>query len=228
MPQDFPDAMLMRYQPKETNWQEFSSLFERLTVVKILRSFGCPQERYDSFVMTQHMECFQKMNVSVLAISEVSLGCKEFVKNGNWGGDLYLDLSQDVCRPTEGSLPFGFLERMLPRPLRRKAPDVRSMFQLGGTYIVTPDFEIMYKHEPESLQDNPSTGLILHMCHNLVARSLTNSTILPYNPNHSAEMITGCWMLYETIPSTIVFSKSSRLKRLKTRSLKVIDSLRSN
>ncbi|KAJ9055203.1 hypothetical protein DSO57_1006557 [Entomophthora muscae] len=221
MPQDFPDAMLMRYQPKETNWQEFSSLFERLTVVKILRSFECPQERYDSFVMTQHMECFQKMNVSVLAISEESLGCKEFVKNGNWGAKM-------SAVPLRDPFPLAFWSGCSLDRCGEKRLMYAACSNWGGTYIVAPDFEIMYKHEPKSLQDNTSTGLILHMCHNLVARSLTNSTILPYNPNHSAEMITGCWMLYETIPSTIVFSKSSRLKRLKTRSLKVIDSLRSN
>lgn len=166
--QDFPRALVLRYPPEYMDWHEFSCLFGRLTVLKVLRGYDCPVTKQETQELTQYLACFEKMNVAVVAICEESQGCKEFLASGMWCGDLYIDPYRDVCRASRAE-SCGGGQRLKLSGFRRKTPKHMSLFQLGGTYIITPDCQIVFKHEPKNATDPPSMGLILFMCHSLTA-----------------------------------------------------------
>ncbi|KAJ9079346.1 hypothetical protein DSO57_1036282 [Entomophthora muscae] len=171
-----PKALVLRYPPDNEDWQEFKGLFRRLTVLKVLRGVGSKQEKQALVELAQYQACFDKLNIGLIAICEESEGCVEFLKTNAWNGDFFVDIYRDVCRPASDTSVNSSVERKkskLPGAFRKKLPRLRGMFQLGGTYIIKPDKEIVFRHEPKDSSDVVCLGNVLTLCHTLSTASRT-------------------------------------------------------
>ncbi|KAJ9055191.1 hypothetical protein DSO57_1006545 [Entomophthora muscae] len=99
----FPSAsVLQRHQTRPT-WQNFQSLFSGLTRLKVLLDFESYKDRWDSSDLCKYQECFDKMGVAMIAISDQLVGSSEFIKYTDWKGEIYLDVNHEVCHGATGS-----------------------------------------------------------------------------------------------------------------------------
>ncbi|KAJ9059280.1 hypothetical protein DSO57_1003897 [Entomophthora muscae] len=144
--QNFPSTLLLKYHPTQTSWHSFQSLFTRLTLLKILPNVECKKAKQEAFELSQYQACFDKMGIATLAICEEPTVGSTYM-DGSWRGDLYLDLSFEVCQT----------------PISNASREP-SFFQPGGTYLVTEDCQVIYAYEPNLAMDSLSTGFILSLC----------------------------------------------------------------
>ncbi|KAJ9059279.1 hypothetical protein DSO57_1003896 [Entomophthora muscae] len=202
--QEFPKTLVLRYPPADVDWHDFSSLFGKLTVLKILWGFECPTAKQEISEINRYMACFKKMNVAMVAVCEESQGSKEFMESGVWCGELYIDPYRDLCK-SEPNKRF-FSKRILD-PFRKKIPKQRSLFQRGGTYIITADCQVVFKHEPEPSPETPSMGLMLFTCYSLTA--FAPKLLEPSNPSAPRRR---SWMKY-IHPSENIEDSAKRQRR---------------
>ncbi|KAJ9067231.1 hypothetical protein DSO57_1001344 [Entomophthora muscae] len=69
-----------------------NSIFaEGITVVKLMRRFGCPLTRYEASEFSEYQETFAALDVRLIGIGFDKAGTKSFLSGGFWKGELYLD-----------------------------------------------------------------------------------------------------------------------------------------
>ncbi|KAJ9059286.1 hypothetical protein DSO57_1003903 [Entomophthora muscae] len=154
---EFPNALVLQYAHPAAPTVNFPKLFKRLTVLKVLNAFDCPTTRRDSRELMQHLPSLTEMGVAIVGVCEQPLGSQGFVDSSQWDCELYLDMYKNVCR---AQLPVGPDQKIITFRRHRR----RSLFQLGGTYLVTPEFNVLYAHEPKDITDIPSIVSILNLC----------------------------------------------------------------
>ncbi|KAJ9059293.1 hypothetical protein DSO57_1003910 [Entomophthora muscae] len=172
--QNFPNASVLQRHETRPVWQNFQSIFSGLTLLKVLPNFESIKDRRDSSELCKYQECFDKMGVAMIAISDQPTGSNEFIKNTNWQGELYLDINHDVCREEVELSTKNFIRRQTSKinlHFHKKRNHSNTLFKLGGTYVVTSDFQVIHAHEPKTLTDSPCAGFILNLC-----RSYTNAS----------------------------------------------------
>ncbi|KAJ9059289.1 hypothetical protein DSO57_1003906 [Entomophthora muscae] len=170
----FPNACVLHRHQTHPEWKNFQSLFQRLSLLKVISDFNSTKNRRDSLELGKYQDCFDKMDVAMMAVSHQLTGSDEFIKHTNWQGELYLDINHEVCRKATGSSTKSFIKRQTTKLgswLHRKQKRSRALFKLGGTYVVTPDFKVIYAHEPKASSDFPNVSFLLNLCRSYVEAS---------------------------------------------------------
>lgn len=68
------------------------SLFsEGITVLKVMRRFGCPLARHEAVQLSCHSQEFARLNVSLVGIGFDTAGSSSFVDGDFWKGRLFVD-----------------------------------------------------------------------------------------------------------------------------------------
>lgn len=160
---EFPNAQVSSYPPARTTFTSFRDLFGQLTVVKILDDFESAKTRQEARQLAINRPFFATMGVALVAISEQPQGSAAFLESSGWKDGLYLDLYRNVCRSASSKS-----QTRLGAAILKFVP--RTTFQVGGTYIVTPNLRILYAHKPRG-EDSPSVAGILNICYNIVTPS---------------------------------------------------------
>ncbi|KAJ9059294.1 hypothetical protein DSO57_1038107 [Entomophthora muscae] len=213
--QEFPNAYILQRHLTRPVWRNFQSLFKGLTLLKVLPNFMCYKDRRDSFELCKYQECFDKMGVPMVAISDQPTGSNEFIKHANWQGELYLNINHDICRHEPDTSAKNFIRRQtskLNSHLNRKQTQARALFKLGGTYVVTSDFQVIYAHEPKSSSDSPCAGFILNLCrsYNAASKSMNSQ----FQPVFTKSLLTERPKLNRWDSSETVSSHASSLPSL--------------
>lgn len=153
----------------------FKSIWENnlrtLTIIRILRRFGCAICRMASIDLTDH---FHKLEIKFPnAVSLVGLGLaktsyEEFKEGEYLDGNLYIDEERNIYKALSfkrfGIFSFyGFCNcrtlyaaKMVgDRKIKGdyKGPD---NYQLGGTYIIDNAGEVVYMHKQKDYFDHPT------------------------------------------------------------------------
>ncbi|KAJ9059287.1 hypothetical protein DSO57_1003904 [Entomophthora muscae] len=179
---DFPNACILQRHQTRPVWRSFLSLFQKLTLLKILPNFESSKDRFDSSELCKYQACFDKLGVAMVGISDQPTGSNEFIKHTNWKGELFLDMNHEVCLKATDCSTKNFLERQkfkFNSHFNQKRNHPNTLFKLGGTHIVTSDFQVIYAHEPKSGLDSPSVGFILNLCRSYMEASKSMNSPQP-------------------------------------------------
>ncbi|KAJ9063121.1 hypothetical protein DSO57_1003651 [Entomophthora muscae] len=71
---------------------------EGLTVLKVMRRFGCPLTRLEAMEFTNRHDEFAKLGVNVVGVGFDVAGMSEFILGNFWKGRLFVDVNRSLYR----------------------------------------------------------------------------------------------------------------------------------
>eukprot|EP00126_Sphaerothecum_destruens_P012625 Sdes_comp21635_c0_seq1m20223 len=138
---------------------------EGTVVFYLLRRFGCSLCRHAASVFSTYADDFRKLNISVVGIAFDSEGLDEFKEGNFWSWPLYMDESKSLyqefgCKRNSaknayGMLSLGFFKGLWSAKTSGFKGNVKGDgFQMGGTFIVDQNGNILFAHVQQNYGDH--------------------------------------------------------------------------
>eukprot|EP00924_Labyrinthula_sp_SR-Ha-C_P006931 snap_masked-scaffold_8-processed-gene-4.35-mRNA-1 protein AED:1.00 eAED:1.00 QI:0/-1/0/0/-1/1/1/0/202 len=136
---------------------------EGITVVHLLRRFGCPLCRNLATEMSSLAPTLEKNGVKLVGVGLGVDALDSFLEGGYWKGlDLYIDEDKKLYK--EFKLGEGsYTDLLKPQVIKRmfQARNVEQSrtgdkMQLGGTYILNKRGQVIYEFQQKTFGDKPN------------------------------------------------------------------------
>ncbi|KAI9297722.1 hypothetical protein K502DRAFT_284130, partial [Neoconidiobolus thromboides FSU 785] len=140
----------------------------RPVILKVLASLGCALCKYDAKVFSELQPLFEHHNVGLVAVVFEDVDLYSFLSSGYWTWDIYLDPERNVYKAAKLTkisrayqLKAFFSKHILKmvRYIKTKGLKLNmkaDLRQLGGTFLINPNNEIVYSFRPKELAIYPS------------------------------------------------------------------------
>ncbi|KAJ9067363.1 hypothetical protein DSO57_1000273 [Entomophthora muscae] len=167
-----------------------SHFSEGITVLKLMRRFGCSLLRQDAQAFSDRGNELHRLGVSTIGVGFDVKGTQDFVKGGFWGFPLFLDPTRDIYRYFDvkrmsmlSGLGFLWSNKNLAAAKKRFRGDQRGdTLQLGATFVIDYNGNIVYSFIQTDPTCFPDMDEIVAVCRE-ERRKLEFDMLCPPSPS---------------------------------------------
>lgn len=165
-----------------------SHFSQGITVLKLMRRFGCPLLRQDAQAFSARRDEFHRMGISTVGVGFDVRGAHEFLAGGFWDFPLFLDPTRDIYRyfDTKRMTLLSALGFLWSGGTKAKRQFCGSRWgdalQLGATYVIDYSGNIVYSFVQTDPACAPDMEEILAVCRE-ERRKLMLEMICPPSPS---------------------------------------------